>query len=489
MVSSDEKLFLKTRQISVHSAPEISNGSDISIQSSHSVDRAITRVGLDHAAAVGSNIFHLSRASMSSLSPEHSPGNNKHTVQESGAAPTFGQRKTFKVLPSEDSFEKDDYKSKAKYNDSGISSPTSSLSSVPAREMLDWKEKQDEVDPAMTKVEVSVPQSFRPKLQRDSTIMSSTEVETEPDLTDIPNIQPSMVHVMVGHRELVTQCFLTNDYVISSSTDCTIRVWDVSTGCKLKVMRLQKAIYDFEYIVHNSGDSVLFAGCEDGKIFSFKILQAGELICKLVGEYAGHLPNPVRAMTYSPDLKHLATGCCFLMKQIIDGRIQTTPVIRGTLKIFDLESMVADALRNDGYYTDKGPLVFKTMHQLVATTFVRRQLYTNKLKDLIEDKSWGIRALCYTNDGSKIIAGFGHPDDNCLHDQKLIVVVNAKTLDSLWTDTTLNAQVNFIEVPLTPDTVPNEKSHQNTFKVLISTQDSLLKIAFIDKGLYLTGKI
>ncbi len=239
------------------------------------------------------------------------------------------------------------------------------------------------------------------------------------------NVHSDCVMVFQGHKDVVTHCCTTDMYVISSSLDTTVCVWDMKTGKKLQTLKFLNAVHDFQYVSLNH-DSLLFAVLEDGKIVVWRILQDGELVCKLAGEYTGHLPNPIRTMAVSPDLTCLATGCCFIMSQIYNFKAREA--VRGTVKIWDLEQMVEDCLRGDMHIHDKPPLQVRTMQQLITSNKIRKSTgsYIKFISPAqVVEKSWGIRAVVYTPDGTKLIVGFGHPDDEAVCDEKMFVVCNA----------------------------------------------------------------
>ena len=291
-----------------------------------------------------------------------------------------------------------------------------------------------------------------------------------------PEVHTHPAHTMTlyGHKAAVTQCHVTSTLVITSSSDATLRIWSLETGQQLKALNCQRPVHDFKCIAEETGVLYLIAGCEDGGILIISVNNTkAKLEAALVGEYTGHLPNPIRSLSISPDQKRLATGCCFLMNQInFDGRHELS--VRGTLKVWDLGAMLEAARELQSY--DCQPLMFKTMRQLVGgsrTSVYHR--YNSIEGDHRKDTYHGMRALVYSPNGSVIIVGLGHPFDIGVHDMKLVNIVCAKTLTTLWREERDSYQIRSVTI------LPSACSSQDsgTFQLIVSTQFTLSRLTIV----------
>ncbi len=252
-----------------------------------------------------------------------------------------------------------------------------------------------------------------------------------------------------GHRGPVTQCYMTDSTLITSSKDGTLILWNIVSGKRMRVVRLGKPINDFICFPIPLGFHVIITGNNDGmmNVYSLREGTSKTFSIRFAGEYDGHKPNPIRAMAVSPDLSNLATGCCFLMKQIsLVSPIYT--IVRGTLKLWCLSHIIngVEMIETDpdgqGLLKDKPPIEIKTMKQLIAHS---KSGSRKNGEDKVVDRNWGIRALAYTPDSSKLVIGFGHPDDVSASDSKMLVVVDSQTLETLWVENSANYQINSLQ--------------------------------------------
>ena len=256
----------------------------------------------------------------------------------------------------------------------------------------------------------------------------------------------------IGHRAPVTQCYMTDSTLITSSMDGTLMLWNVVSGKRMRVVKVGKPINDFICFPIPLGFHVIITGNNDGmmNVYSLREGTSKTFSITFAGEYDGHKPNPIRAMAVSPDFSNLATGCCFFMKQIsLVSPIYT--IVRGTLKLWCLShiiqgvEMIETNPDGQGLLKDKPPIEIKTMKQLIAHSKAGSRKISEDKHDKVVDRNWGIRALAYTPDSSKLVIGFGHPEDTSASDSKMLVVVDSQTLETLWVENSVNYQINNLQ--------------------------------------------
>lgn len=94
-------------------------------------------------------------------------------------------------------------------------------------------------------------------------------------------------------------------YVISSSLDCSLRVWEIETGeCKRIIRTLS---YFNTFYVSMNGDFVI-AGTDNGNLSLIDITREhNHMYCRMqVGKHESNRNSRIRSITVSPDEKHVA---------------------------------------------------------------------------------------------------------------------------------------------------------------------------------------
>ena len=294
-----------------------------------------------------------------------------------------------------------------------------------------------------------------------------------------PSPSQEYIQTLSGHRNIVTHCHVLERYIVSSSLDCTVRVWDRRDGQMLEILNCGKPVHCIQCVTVQDGEVILFTALDIGKVLAWKLLTNHALEVKRVAEYSGHLPNPIRAMDVSGDNATMATGCCFTVNQINPQRGPRESV-RGTVKLWELSSMLDDCVRDDGHFTDKPPKCAKTMHQLMTHTLRTRAPSDSDVGLMpLEEAWWGIRALLFTPDASRLVIGFGHPDDEELYDEGLLAVCSAETLETLWVQDRRMCQVTSLHFqPVAPD----DSQDFDTWQMVVGTQNCLSKVTLVFIG-------
>ena len=272
---------------------------------------------------------------------------------------------------------------------------------------------------------------------------------------------PSHVLTLAGHESAVTQCRVSDTFIATSSRDGTVRIWSVQTGKLLRTLNCKRPVHDFLLVFYRCKWPYLIVCCEDGGILVIKVHEdkaTGQIKLTMGGEYTGHLPNPIRSVAMSPSRLDLATGCCFTMNQITrKGR--AILVCRGTLKTWDLDTMLKSA--EDGVAYEGAPVAVRTMRRLVATGIRRTPGIDG------EEVTYGLRALAYSPDGALLVVGFGHPEDAGLWDTHLLVILCAKSMNTLWIEKAHLCQVTRAEFLPTPK--GNRIRHGGPHHLILST--------------------
>ena len=173
--------------------------------------------------------------------------------------------------------------------------------------------------------------------------------------------------VLEGHKSVVTQCAFFKHYVISTSLDTKICVFNAETGERVNSVTNHKPVHCFALHHIDSNKLLLFAGTDDGQVAIWKLRFSKKVTVKLKVVIPMHQPNPIRAIALSPNHKYMTTGCCFVMNQIsLWGH--TEPSVRGTLKTWNLENCINYALKPKEFYDDINHEGLKTYKQIIART-------------------------------------------------------------------------------------------------------------------------
>lgn len=259
---------------------------------------------------------------------------------------------------------------------------------------------------------------------------------------------PDQKHVMTltGHKHCVTHCHFYENYVITSSLDGNITIFDMTSERKVITIPNHKPVLCFVVIPSSDNKILILAGTEDGQVPGWRVKFGSKTMAKLKVMIPMHQPNPIRAMVASSKLKYLATGCCFAMTQIsLWGNVEES--VRGTLKTWDLTSIINYATDPKHYYDDVNHSGLKTYKQIIARTekLQQRMASYSKLTDSgtkEEESFYGIRALAFTPDETKIVVGFGHPSEKKVQDIKMMAVVDRESMETVWLQYASFHQIN-----------------------------------------------
>ena len=303
-------------------------------------------------------------------------------------------------------------------------------------------------------------------------------LKSQPKLTPKEEVGGCCLATITGHTSTITQCFFGSSIIISSSVDGIINFWDAKTGQGRKKIICHKSVNDFVFLCQEPTVFGLIAGFDDGRFMAWCItLKDGDLDVRYGAKFSGHLPNPIRAMAASPDMKWLATGDSFLMNQItVFGTREIS--VRGTLKLWDLESMCDNAFEEGEEGHDKGPEIMRTMHQLAIRTLQRKASYSRLIfTEAFEQKSYGIHSIAYTPDGSLIVVGFGHPTEDCFIDTQMMVIFSSKTLETMWINQNNSYPINHLH--FLPHSIGEELGQQ---ELVYSSTYEVFKMAILIDG-------
>ena len=278
--------------------------------------------------------------------------------------------------------------------------------------------------------------------------------------SEIDNVEYSVddcssKRTFLGSEDAVTQCSLFKNNVIAASEDNNVRVYDLETGKqKLKIPN-HKPIHCYVIVPVDENRILLLIGSDDGQVPGWRVkfdskgsAKGPKCKAKLTVIIPMHQPNPIRAMVMSPRGKYLASGCCFEMTQVsLWGSLETA--VRGTLKTWDMQCIVNYVDHPKDYYDDVDHLRLKTYKQIIARTGASDQAqqqlasYARHNDATKEDSSYGVRTIAFTLDDAQILVGFGHPTQAGVEDVKLIALLDAETLDTLWIENDYFHQVNY----------------------------------------------
>jgi WD40 repeat protein len=107
------------------------------------------------------------------------------------------------------------------------------------------------------------------------------------------NCEAQLVHTLVGHAHIVRSLALSHDgkYLVSSSRDKTIKIWNLHTG---ELLHTLKGHTDGVYAIALSPDNQIIASGSADKTVRLWHLKTGELL----GTFSGHA-NTVTALTFT----------------------------------------------------------------------------------------------------------------------------------------------------------------------------------------------
>ena len=267
---------------------------------------------------------------------------------------------------------------------------------------------------------------------------SKIEISPSTDIVDYQTDNTDPIAEFDVTEEAVTQCFLHEHFVIVSSNDCNVYLYDVTREKVRLKMTAHGPIDCFVFLPSENGEGgLLLLGTKDGQVPGWEVTFTPKLSANLTVVIPMHLPNPIRVMTSSPSRNRLATGCCFLMTQVSLWR-ELEGVVRGTLKLWDLKSITEYARDPQNYRGNVAQLRMRTGKQLVARKTMRHsrnQLRFESSKaeaDQTEVGLYGVCAVAFTADETKLLVGLGHPTEAEVKDRKMLIVVDEKTFETLW---------------------------------------------------------
>lgn len=96
------------------------------------------------------------------------------------------------------------------------------------------------------------------------------------EMPDDPNIV-----TLKGHKDVVTQCSFHNDYVITSSLDTNICVFDIKTTRKVISIPNHKPVHCFVLIPSTDTKILILAGTDDGQVPGWRIKFGNKVSAKL----------------------------------------------------------------------------------------------------------------------------------------------------------------------------------------------------------------
>jgi len=278
----------------------------------------------------------------------------------------------------------------------------------------------------------------------------------------------SLLGELRGHTDVVTCCHILPLYIITSSLDETLRLWNRFSLELVAELPCDSPVYTFLCLplTHKSSKFLLFAATESGKLVAWKVKSSARsgLFIRPTNQFPFHQPNPIRALAVSVDGQLLATGCCFKMHDILPTR-RKLPSVRGTLKTWDLAKIVDCSKHPNANALNITHNNMRTMKQLVESRATHQA---------IEDTvSLGIRALAFTPDGSKLAVGFGNPENvSSQIGSKILVICCARTLTTLWLQDTVNFNINSLEFELSS----GQSITEYPVQLLVSTEGKLQKL-------------
>lgn len=237
--------------------------------------------------------------------------------------------------------------------------------------------------------------------------------------------------------ETITQCVLFDDFVIASSTDCNVYIYDVTRRKVRLKLTSHRPVNCFAFLP--SGDcagGLLLFGTADGQVPGWQVKFRPKMSAEFTVLIPMHQPNPVRTMASSSQGNFLATGCCFLMTQVSLWR-ELEGVVRGTLKLWSLKDISEYAADPQNYRRNIEHLQLRTSKQLVARKTMRHSRQQvrqpgSRGTDQTEVGLYGVCAVAFTADESRLLVGLGHPTEAEVKDRKMLLVVDRETFETLW---------------------------------------------------------
>lgn len=270
-----------------------------------------------------------------------------------------------------------------------------------------------------------------------------------------------------GHGDAVTQCHVLPAYIVTSSLDSTLRLWSRASFRFIVEFKCESPVRRFVCLpLDRFRRKLLFlAATDSGRLVAWKLKFRNGLRARCTNQFFLHSPNPIRALDVSADGRHLASGCCFRMLDILPG-CGRRPGVRGTLKVWDLALIVRCAKHPKSYHQDVTHRRIKTAKDLMRSTRLPRTCAAAAAAAAAE-ADFGVCAVVFSPDGMKLAVGFGSPDDAAtqfIRSQRMVVICSVETLDTLWIQDTVNFGIG--ELAFLPCV-------RNSLNLLVSTQRSL----------------
>ncbi len=239
------------------------------------------------------------------------------------------------------------------------------------------------------------------------------------DKTDMLNtaITASRHH---SHKDKVTQVKCMGSYVITCSVDRAVKCWDAhSLQLKLS-MECPRPVLDLACLRLDEQRTLILAACQFGYVYSWRLNHEKSLTSRMCNVFNFHVPNPIRTLVTSPDGAWVSSGCCYAMYEVQGGRLVES--VRGSLKVWRAQDIVTASEDTSTEYADISKQAFRTVRELVSND-PRRKYRMQPRDELQVSRSFGVRSLAFTPDGTLLVVGLGTPWDSrpVLPDSKVVL--------------------------------------------------------------------
>lgn len=308
--------------------------------------------------------------------------------------------------------------------------------------------------------------SVLPPIASSSSDHSSTEQGAEEGETKTATLLLLLLGSLRGHRDAVTQCHVLPAYIVTSSLDSTLRLWSRTSFRLIVEFKCESPVRRFVCLPIDRfrRKLLLLAATDSGRLVAWKLKFRNGLRARCTNQFFLHSPNPIRALDVSGDGRHLASGCCFRMFDILP-RCGRRPGVRGTLKVWDLALIVRCAKHPKSYHQDVTHKGIKTAKELMRSSI--RRSSRGPCAAAAAETDFGVCAVVFSPDGMKLAVGFGSPDDAAYCSRRsnsMVAICSVETLDTLWIQDVVNYDIRELAFL---------RGVKNSLHLLVSTQRSL----------------
>lgn len=220
---------------------------------------------------------------------------------------------------------------------------------------------------------------------------------------------------------------------------------------------------------------VILAATERGHLVTWKLelcYHGNTVSTRRMNRLALHVPNPIRTLVSSADGKRLASGCCFMMFDVA-SKLSIHRSARGTVKVWRTSEILESCLGTRTFDEENSPVCMKTVGELITRTLPTNDQYRRGPKTSLSERSFGIRGLVFTPDGSKLAVGFGYPTGYPLRfEPAMVLLCCAETLAVLWTMREKNFNVCGLEFSR-----KGSGRRRSPWQLVVSTERSIGKVA------------